>query len=227
MTTSDPSKEPTVGIDPIPIQEVPPTEKDIHTRNRLIRAGVNVFDRKGYSAASVREIVELAGVSKPALYYHFGSKEQLLREILREAVREFGMAIREATDRPGSTRDRLHVYAEAFLAAFSANVPTIRVAHACFVGPAEAGPTFDFAAFERQATEVIGRLIEEGMSAGEIRAAVPGDVTLAISGVVEAMAARQLHPGIEPTGPDVLRRVLDLVFDGVMTERRAQGAQTS
>jgi len=227
LSTPDPSRDPAVALDPIPAQEVPPAEKDIHTRNRLIRAGVKVFDRKGYAAASVREIVELAGVSKPALYYHFGSKEQLLREILNEAAREFGNAIHQATERPGSVRERLHAYAEAFLAAFSANVPTIRVAHACFTGPAEAGPTFDFAAFEQQATQVIQRLVHEGIASGEIRPATASDVAAAINGVVEALAARQLHPGIEPTGPDDLHRVLELVFEGVMNERRAQGAQTS
>jgi len=204
-----------------------PSERDVRTRHRLLSAAVQVFDRKGYAATSVREIVELAGVSKPALYYHFGSKERLLREILDEAVREFGNAIREATDRPGSTRDRLHAYAEAFLSAFSANVPTVRVAHSCFIGPAEAGPTFDFVAFERQAMTVIERLVQEGIATGEIRPALATDVALAIHGVVMSVAARQLHPGIEPPGPEELRRVLELVFDGVMTDRREQGAQTS
>jgi AcrR family transcriptional regulator len=33
--------------------------------------------KKGYTATSVRKIVEEAGVSKPSLYYYFGNKEEL------------------------------------------------------------------------------------------------------------------------------------------------------
>ena len=40
-------------------QAVAPAELDEQTRARLIRAAVGVFDRKGYAASSVREIVEM------------------------------------------------------------------------------------------------------------------------------------------------------------------------
>ena len=207
--------------------EVPPAELDPHTRNRLLCAAVHVFDRKGYAAASVREIVELAGVTKPALYYHFGSKEQLLVAILNEAAREFGDVMRRAVEHQGSTRERLLYYAETVHAMFSQNVPLIRVAHAMFVGPSEAAPTFDFTLFDRHAKEAIGSIVADGLAIGEVREAVADDVALAVSGVVEACIGRQLHPGIEPLGFDRLRRILELVFDGVLTEPRAQGVHIS
>lgn len=42
---------------------------------RILRAAIDLFSRKGLEATSVREIVEAAHVAKPALYYYYGSKE--------------------------------------------------------------------------------------------------------------------------------------------------------
>ena len=44
-------------------------------RKRLMDAAFHLFTNRGYAATSVREIVEMAGVTKPSLYYHFESKD--------------------------------------------------------------------------------------------------------------------------------------------------------
>ena len=50
-----------------------------------MRAAVAVMGEVGYEAASVRDMAARAGVSVAALYYHFPSKADLLREFLDEA----------------------------------------------------------------------------------------------------------------------------------------------
>ena len=49
---------------------------------QIARAAARLFAERGYDATSVREIVEAAGVTKPTLYYHFGSKEGLAQALL-------------------------------------------------------------------------------------------------------------------------------------------------
>ena len=44
-----------------------------NSRERLLETATELFAEKGYAGASVREIVEKAGVSKPVLYYYFKS----------------------------------------------------------------------------------------------------------------------------------------------------------
>jgi AcrR family transcriptional regulator len=56
------------------------------TREALTRSAARLFAERGYDAVSVREIVEAAGVTKPALYYYFGNKEGLARAVLDEMV---------------------------------------------------------------------------------------------------------------------------------------------
>lgn len=50
---------------------------DLSTKNRIIDAAEEVFYRKGYYGATIREIFELAGANRGLLSYYFDSKEKL------------------------------------------------------------------------------------------------------------------------------------------------------
>lgn len=56
------------------------------TRERIPVVALRLFAEKGYEATSMREIAEHLGITKPALYYHFDSKEAIVRELLRELL---------------------------------------------------------------------------------------------------------------------------------------------
>lgn len=54
------------------------------TRKRIVRAAVELFADKGFHGTGVAEIGDRAGIQRGALYYHIGSKEELLWQILRD-----------------------------------------------------------------------------------------------------------------------------------------------
>lgn len=56
------------------------------TRALLLDAAVKVIGRKGYTGATVDEIVEEAGVSKGLAYYHFKSKAEMAASILDDGI---------------------------------------------------------------------------------------------------------------------------------------------
>jgi AcrR family transcriptional regulator len=47
-------------------------------RNKILATAVELFDKQGYEASSVQEIVDGAGVTKGSFYHHFDSKEAVL-----------------------------------------------------------------------------------------------------------------------------------------------------
>lgn len=62
-----------------------PTLRDAqkaHTRQRLLDAARDVFYREGYYGATVDQIVEEAGASRPTFYLHFKDKEEVLGELV-------------------------------------------------------------------------------------------------------------------------------------------------
>ena len=88
---------------------------DAGARRRLQLAALELFNRKGYASTSVREIVELAGVTKPVLYYHFGSKEGIYLALLEDALAVLRETMQSACESGGSARQRIaHVSQELY-----------------------------------------------------------------------------------------------------------------
>ncbi|MDR2898499.1 MAG: TetR/AcrR family transcriptional regulator [Spirochaetaceae bacterium] len=52
------------------------------TKTIILAKALNLFSRKGYDAVGIQEIVEEAKITKPTLYYYFGSKQGLLEAII-------------------------------------------------------------------------------------------------------------------------------------------------
>src|SRR6185436_7582103 len=59
----------------------------INTKQKILSTAERLFAQKGYTATSMRQIISKAGVNLAAIHYHFGSKEELLDELVqRKAV---------------------------------------------------------------------------------------------------------------------------------------------
>ncbi|GAB2734518.1 ScbR family autoregulator-binding transcription factor [Streptomyces bullii] len=61
-------------------------ERAIRTRRTILEAAAAVFDERGYTSATIGEILQRAGVTKGALYFHFGSKEELALGVFEEQL---------------------------------------------------------------------------------------------------------------------------------------------
>lgn len=196
-------------------------------RDRLLRAAVELFERKGYAAASVREIIEQAGVTKPALYYYYRSKEGILVAALELAVAELDRALGRAADGPGSARARLADLCALLLVQSRSHASLVRVAHAVFFGPRESVPPFDFRAFDRTVSRHLGRIVAGGVSAGEIRTSASRTTVHAMHGLLMLAIGQHADGRRELLGPKDMRKLVDLVFDGAGPgPRLAKGASS-
>ena len=77
------------------------------TRQKLYEAAVTLIAEQGFSATTVDEIAERAGVAKGTVYYNFASKSVLFEELLRHGVGLLTASLREAaeqTARDGGTK---------------------------------------------------------------------------------------------------------------------------
>jgi|SRR5688500_126817 len=63
---------------------------------QLTEVAEAVFAERGIAAASMDEIAERAGVTKPVLYDHFGSKDGLLAAVIARAGSELGTTVEGA-----------------------------------------------------------------------------------------------------------------------------------
>src|SRR5688572_22833020 len=77
----------------------------------IMRACVEVMGEDGYEGASIRDMAARAGVSVAALYYHFPSKLDLLREFLDEAydvtLGRIDRRLANVSDKPAARLDEI------------------------------------------------------------------------------------------------------------------------
>ncbi|MFT4148431.1 MAG: helix-turn-helix domain-containing protein [Micrococcaceae bacterium] len=57
------------------------------SKQQILDTAIQLFTEEGYDKVSMREIAEAAGMTKPALYYHFKSKEDFVRTYLQDFMK--------------------------------------------------------------------------------------------------------------------------------------------
>jgi AcrR family transcriptional regulator len=84
-------------------------------RLQLLAVATKVFARRGYEPASIEEIAQQAGVSKPIVYEHFGGKEGLHAAVVAREMDRLVARVTEGVS-AGSPRERFESAVVAFLA---------------------------------------------------------------------------------------------------------------
>jgi AcrR family transcriptional regulator len=126
----------------------------------IARVAARLFASQGYDATSVRTIVEAAGVTKPTLYYHFGSKEGLAQALLTRPMTEFVTTLRNCLDASDDPVANLVAQIEVQFAFMSEDPDRARFFYALAFGPLSSSLSSELAEFGQQ----IGETTREGVA---------------------------------------------------------------
>ena len=70
-------------------------ERSESTRAALLRAARELFAERGYAATAAEDVVRAAGVTRGAMYHHFGGKKDLFRAVHEEMEQEMVAGLAE------------------------------------------------------------------------------------------------------------------------------------
>lgn len=177
------------------------------TRERLVRAALDLFTTQGYHLSTTPQIAARAGVAEGTIYRHFSSKAQMLNEIYRGAVDLFARAIEEqvSATASGTYRDRMTAIAHRWLELAARERELVRLV---FVSPPEGQLDVRSKAAFSELRASIERLLASGKSAGEVRTGpveVWADIWFQLVRLgLERVAAGTWLPG--QSGPDQVMR---------------------
>ena len=73
-------------------------------RQQLLDTALTTFARQGYNDASMNDIAEAAGVTKPVLYQHFSSKRDLFLELLTDLADRLSRVVHDAAAKADGPR---------------------------------------------------------------------------------------------------------------------------
>jgi AcrR family transcriptional regulator len=207
------------------------------SRARLFAAAAREFAARGFAGASVDRIAAAARLNKAMIYYHFGSKAALYRDILRDMFEAVAARVRAvaASSVPPDDKIRRFVELLADEAEARPHFPPIWCREV-----AEGGPHLDAATLGEMAGILKGlaAILEEGVRAGRFRAVSP---VLVHAGVVAPIllffASAGIRRRIEHAGArgvaslerhDVVahvQRVTLGLLEGRMEERTERASQ--
>lgn len=183
-------------------------------RAAILAAAAELFAERGYSATSVREVVEAAGCKKPTLYYYFQNKEHLYLELIGACVQHMGEVVDAALRQPGTVHERLLRSLRAYLGHVGVRPTELKLLMSAERHPEKGQPLFDFDALRQQHIDRLRAVLREGVNSGELRADFDfEEAVLALFAMIDHRLVLFLHG--RPLPPDLPDRLLDLFFNGV------------
>lgn len=183
-------------------------------RERILREATRLFAERGFSGTTVREVVEACACTKPALYYHFGSKEALFREAVQSNIDDMNRMIGEWTGTSGPVRTTMHASIGAFVDYSEARPAAMRLLQRIELQPEDGAPEFNLMAMRELHLQMITGMIERGIAAGELRSNLdPLDAALVLAGAVSFQC--EICLAGDSWDRDRLHRTIDLIFDGI------------
>ncbi|HIV25892.1 MAG TPA: TetR/AcrR family transcriptional regulator [Candidatus Scatomonas pullistercoris] len=90
-------------------------------REMILKTAKSLFYERGYDGVGVQEIAEKSGVTKPTLYYYFGSKKGLLEQLLVHNFQRLKADMEKASVYEGNLRETLYRTARVFFDAVCAD----------------------------------------------------------------------------------------------------------
>lgn len=168
-------------------------------RRQLLDRAIEIFAANGFHATSMNDVAEAAGVTKPVLYQHFGSKRELYAELLDDVGGQLQAAILQAT----ATADGPRQQVEAGFAAYFRHVDGHRSAFTLLFGSG--------ARLDTEFTEAV-RTVEAAIAeavAGLIDADVDDlhrrTIAYGVIGLAESTSRHWIAEGLD-LDPDTLAR---------------------
>ncbi|POX50315.1 TetR/AcrR family transcriptional regulator [Streptomyces sp. Ru72] len=152
------------------------------TRQKLYEAAVTLIAEQGFSATTVDEIAERAGVAKGTVYYNFASKSVLFEELLRHGVGLLTASLRDAadqSDRAGGTKvDALDAMIRAGLA-FIARYPSFTQLYVAELWRTNRAWQSTLMVVRQQVVAAIEDVLRAGVESGEFSGEIDVPLTAA------------------------------------------------
>ncbi len=174
-------------------------------REEILDAAHTLFTTKGFQPATMEDILKVVGIAKGTLYYHFPSKEQILRALVLRIVGQVEQRAREVADSSAPAVDKL-VTIMAAMRVEAAQTELVEQFHA--PGNAEFH-LLSITAMIEHLTPVLADVVAQGVNEGIFTTDRPHD---AVELLLSASGILLDHEIMEPSPDELARRRESLIW---------------
>ncbi|WP_163529234.1 MULTISPECIES: TetR/AcrR family transcriptional regulator [Halobacillus] len=161
------------------------------SKQKIIDVSLERFAHNGYENTSLTDIASKVGIKKPSLYNHFGSKEAIFLEVLKEVAMketEHFQAFTEKTyDQP--VKQRLERVYQFYVDHMANSTEGTFFKRFTFFPPEDFSEEIKqvFLQVEEQTNDIIRPIIEKGMKEGSLRQLPIKDVLSAFYTLIDGL----------------------------------------
>ena len=184
-------------------------------RDRLLGAALELFARKGFESASVRELAEAAEVTRPTLYYHFGSKEGLYLELVERLCATVEDSILRSLVPQGTARVRLRSFVLKILDSIIEDAGNQRFFFVISLDPRRNNLSSFHERMRNFIAAVVELLLEEGVEKGEFETEGVQWITKVILALVDSFFYNQIFLAYPKSYRDETEKMLDVLLDRI------------
>lgn len=144
-------------------------KKKVQSRQRVLDAACKLFAYHGYAATSIQQIVKAAGITRPTLYYYFGSKAGLYQTVIDAAYDERMLLMQKAVNKRHEIKQQLSEILTALFDFARNHRDLMRICFSTvFAAPGELPSNVRFSEKGVRNFEFVHSLIKNGLASGEL-----------------------------------------------------------
>ena len=173
-------------------QESARTFTETARRAQIVAAAIDTIAELGYGQASLARIAETAGTSKGVIIYHFGGKDELMRELVAEVVARGVAHMEPQVDAEPTGAGKLRAYIESNLAFMGENrKPMVAIFEIALNARAADGSRLYDVSVQDAGVAALEQLLAYFQGTGEFRAGFdPHVMAMAIRAAINAVPAQ-------------------------------------
>jgi TetR/AcrR family fatty acid metabolism transcriptional regulator len=145
-------------------------------RDRILRAAVTVFSRKGFFNSKVSEIARASGVADGTIYLYFRNKDDLLISLFEEKMGEVVADVRERVAGGRNALEKLRIYIDNHMSLLERESDLVEVLQVELRQSSKFLKDYTPVKF-LEYLDVLGGILEEGTRDGEFRS----DMTVSVA----------------------------------------------
>lgn len=186
-----------------------PSNKQIE----IVTAAIQLFQQKGYHATSMQDIADAVGLQKGSLYHYITSKDDLLVDIIHDAIAQYNARLAEVRSMDLPVRRKLELAVRYHLQGIAEKLGmlTIFLRESYALEPEKAKVLDEESARYNRMFE---ELFQEGIDSGEVRGLDPKLATRTVLG-----ACNWFYRWYRPDGARSIDELadffVDVLFNGI------------
>lgn len=186
------------------------------SKERIMQCALELFSDKGYEGTGIQEITKTVGITKPTLYYYFGSKEGLLKAILEYHFSDFIRKLEAAATYNGDTVNTVTCISRIFLTVARENPLFYRMYLSMSVSAVNTTSFLCISPFCEQISAIVEAFfIKAAQDNGNMKGHEK-EITMSYLGVINSYARLLLYDRLE-LSEQLIYRIVHLFLHGIFS----------